>query len=157
MTKSTALPTQHTRPDTRYGWPMALLAFACLGLLAACGKSGQSIDSTGKAAIPATTASAAASKVATDPMAVEVKPEMARNFKVQALAPVELASMQELSGRIDANERLVIRIGAAVTGRVTEVLAEVGDRVRSGQTLARIASPELTTAQLAYLRANASA
>jgi cobalt-zinc-cadmium efflux system membrane fusion protein len=36
---------------------------------------------------------------------------------------------------------------------VTEVLAETGDRVKAGQTLARVASPELTTAQLAYMRA----
>ena len=37
-------------------------------------------------------------------------------------------------------------------GRVTEILAEVGDTVQRGQPLAEIASPELTTAQLNYLR-----
>jgi len=44
-----------------------------------------------------------------------------------------------------------------VTGRVTQVLAEVGDRVRTGQTLARISSPELTNMQLNYLRAYSTA
>ncbi|MFK5243258.1 efflux RND transporter periplasmic adaptor subunit, partial [Lactococcus lactis] len=61
-----------------------------------------------------------------------------------------------VSGRIEANERQVTRIGAGVTGRVTQVLAEVGDRVRPGQVFAHVASPELATAQLAYLRAHAS-
>ncbi|MFM8575987.1 MAG: efflux RND transporter periplasmic adaptor subunit [Limnohabitans sp.] len=68
-----------------------------------------------------------------------------------------LVPLQEVPGRIEANERLVTRIGASVTGRVTEVLAEVGDRVRSGQALANVASSELTQAQMAYLRAHSNA
>ena len=82
---------------------------------------------------------------------------MATNFKTAAVTQAEVASVQEVAGRIEANERKVTRIGAAVTGRVTEVLAETGDRVKAGQTLARVASPELTTAQLAYMRASATA
>ena len=125
------------------------VALALSGLLSACGKSADT-----KA--PAV-AAAAAPKAVADPMLVSIKPDMAKNFAVTALQPVDVATIQEISGRIDANERLVARIGAAVTGRVTEVLVEVGDRVRSGQTLARIASPELTNAQLAYLRASSAA
>ena len=92
-----------------------------------------------------------------DPSEVMVSPEMASNFKVAAVTQTELASVQEIAGRIEANERKVTRIGAVVTGRVTEVLAEAGDRVKSGQVLARVASPELTSAQLAYMRASATA
>ena len=98
-----------------------------------------------------------AQKQKLDVLSVDIKSSMLQSFKVSAIEPVEMTIMQEISGRIDTNERLVTRIGASVTGRVTEVLGEVGDSVRVGQTLARIASPELTTAQLAYLRANASA
>ena len=94
---------------------------------------------------------------AEDPLEVRIKPEMAPRFTVTPAAQAQIAPLQEVSGRIEANERLVTRIGASVTGRATEVLAEVGDRVRPGQTLARVASPELTTAQLAYLRAHAAA
>ena len=125
------------------------VAIALTGILSGCGND----SSEAKAPTPATTQA----KVPADPMQVTVKPDMGKNFAVTALQPVDVMSMQEISGRIDANERLVTRIGAAVTGRVTEVLAEVGDRVRSGQTLARIASPELTSAQLAYLRASSAA
>jgi len=121
----------------------AALAAALLLTLAACGDE--------KPAAPA-----AAAAPATDPLEVVVPPAMAGNFKVQKLGQAEIAAVQEVSGRIEANERQVTRIGASVTGRVTEVLAEVGDRVRPGQVLARVASPELTTAQLGYLRAHAS-
>ena len=93
---------------------------------------------------------------AADPLAVTVSAEMARNFRVAPLAAQLLDSQRDLPGRIEANEQLVTRIGASVTGRVTEVLAEVGARVQAGQVLARMSSPELTNAQLSYLRAHSA-
>lgn len=124
--------------------PLATLALAllCAFTLSACSPADK----------PATTTETAA----TDPMEVRVKPEMSTQFKVQKLAPVAVVPTQDVSGRIEANDRLVTRIGASVTGRVTDVLAEVGDRVKTGQALAYVASPELTTAQLAFLRAHAA-
>ncbi|WP_229722368.1 efflux RND transporter periplasmic adaptor subunit [Xylophilus rhododendri] len=117
----------------------------CLALaLSACGKKDEA------AAPPA------AAEVAQDPMLVSVQPAMAANFKTGKLGSAEISPVQEITGRIDASEHRVSRIGAAVTGRITEVLVEVGDTVRAGQPLARIASPELTQAQLALLRANAA-
>lgn len=127
-----------------------VLALALAGLttltLTGCGKEE-----------PAAAVAAADTKAELDPMEVVVSAEMASNFKTAAVTQAEVASVQEVAGRIEANERKVTRIGAAVTGRVTEVLAETGDRVKAGQTLARVASPELTTAQLAYMRASATA
>ena len=135
------------------GWarPASLvLALAMAGLvsltLTACGKDE-------KVATPVTEQS----KPELDPMEVVVSHEMAGSFKTAPVAQSEVASQQEVAGRIEANERKVTRIGAVVTGRVTEVLAEAGDRVKPGQVLARVASPELTTAQLAYMRAGATA
>src|SRR5450830_1469775 len=124
--------------------PLATLALAllCAFTLSACG--------------PADKAAPATPAPATDPLEVRVKPEMAAQFQVQKLAPVALVPTQDVAGRIEANDRLVTRIGASVTGRVTDVLAEVGDRVKTGQALAYVASPELTTAQLAFLRAHAA-
>ena len=127
-----------------------VLALAMAGLmsltLTACGKDD-------KAAAP----TAEQSKPALDPMEVVVPAEMAGSFKTAPVAQAEVSSQQDVAGRIEANERKVTRIGAVVTGRVTEVLAEAGDRVKPGQVLARVASPELTTAQLAYMRAGATA
>lgn len=97
-----------------------------------------------------------AKTVPADLMEVQVSAEMLPFFKTQTVKLTEVSKDIELSGSIEANERRVARIGASVTGRVTEVAAEVGEQVRPGQLLARISSPELTTAQLNYLRASAT-
>ncbi len=120
----------------------ALLGLSVL-LLSACGDK--------PASTPATESTLA------DPTIVVIKPEMASQFKVSKLEMQEITPWLEISGRIEANDRLVTRIGASVTGRVTEVLSEVGDRVQRGQALARVASSELTIAQMGYLKANTAA
>lgn len=97
-----------------------------------------------------------AAEPAVDPDLVLVNAEMARNFKVAPLALQMVSTERDLPARIEANEQMVTRIGASVTGRVTEVFAEVGARVRAGQELARVTSPELTNAQLAWLRAHSA-
>ena len=87
---------------------------------------------------------------------VAVKPEMQGYFTAGKVEAAELSRIVDISGTIQPDERLVTRIGASVLGRVTNVLAEVGDRVSTGQPLASLASPELTQAQVAFLRAHAS-
>lgn len=121
--------------------PALLAALLAATVLAGCGKG----QDKGGAAEPAA-----------DPDLVVVSAEMARNFQVAPLALQMISTERDLPGRIDANEQLVTRIGASVTGRVTEVFAEVGARVRAGQELARVSSPELTNAQLAWLRAHSA-
>ncbi len=88
-----------------------------------------------------------------DPMEVVLDPAMTKQFQVENAAIADIAITQLVAGRIEANEQRTTRIGASVTGRVVHVLAEVGDRVKAGQALAMLASPELTQAQLAFLRA----
>jgi cobalt-zinc-cadmium efflux system membrane fusion protein len=126
--------------------------------LSGCGdRSPQNASGTkSTSAAPATGAAApgaVGARRASDPMEVGVQPEMSAYFKVGKVTQVDIAQTVEAAGRIEADARRVARIGAAVSGRVTEILAEVGDTVRRGQPLAEIASPELTTAQLNYLRA----
>ena len=60
------------------------------------------------------------------------------------------------SGRIDFNELNLSRIGANVTGRVSEILAVPGQIVKQGDILAKITSTELTQSQLAYLKAKSA-
>ena len=92
----------------------------------------------------------------TDPMVVEITPQMASNFSVAPAEMIAISVPQRIAGRIDVNDHFTTRIGSAITGRVTEVIATVGTRVSRGQALARLASPELTNAQLAFLRALSS-
>lgn len=142
------LPTlnQHLTVGKTLSWCFA--AFLPI-LVTACSPS----SNTNTAALPN---SASSMKTATDPLVVTVNTAMTHNFKVAPVQQHEISLSQEISGRIDTNERLLTRIGAAVTGRVTQVLVEVGDSVVNGQTLARMSSPELTSAQLAYLRASSN-
>ncbi len=124
---------------------LPLLAGALL--IAGCGKGDK------PAADAAAPAKVRAESKTADPMLVELTPEMAKHFRVEPATMSELSVEQKVAGRIEANERLTMRIGSAVTGRVMQVLAEVGDRVKAGQPLATLSSPELTNAQLSFLRA----
>ena len=134
------LTLQRRIPD-RAAWTLA--ALCALTVLTACS--------------PRPEQASAPVKTQTDPMLVTVSPAMASRFQMAAVQEQDLESIREVAGRIEANERLVTRIGASVIGRVTEVLVDVGDRVRSGQPLAKLASPELSQAQMAYLRAYSAA
>lgn len=68
------------------------------------------------------------------------------------------AFVEELraSGRIDFNELFLSRIGANVTGRVSDILAIPGQIVKQGDILAKITSTELTQSQLSYLKAKSA-
>lgn len=138
-------------------WRVAAPLLVAL-VLSGCGDRGpqNASDAKSSASVPPSGASAPAAAGARrvpDPMEVSVRPEMSAYFKVGKVTQADIAQTVEAAGRIEADARRVARIGAAVSGRVTEILAEVGDTVRRGQPLAEIASPELTTAQLNYLRA----
>ncbi len=85
---------------------------------------------------------------------ITLPPEMAQRVKVGELKLVELTDKLQVPSQIKANEQNLTRVGANVTGRIVEVNAKLGDDVDAGTVLARISSPELTTAQLAYLRAH---
>jgi cobalt-zinc-cadmium efflux system membrane fusion protein len=58
-----------------------------------------------------------------------------------------------VAGQIDFDEQALTRIGASVTGRVTQIQATLGQIVNKGDTLALINSSELSGSQLAYLKA----
>lgn len=60
------------------------------------------------------------------------------------------------SGRVDFNEQFLSRIGANVTGRVSEILAIPGQKVKQGDILAKITSTELTQSQLSFLKAKSA-
>lgn len=138
---SLSLACVQARTATMTAMTAVALAACMLLTLTGCGESGKDAPAAASAA-----SAASGSAAATDAMDVSVKPDMAANFKVAKVAREQVALVQEVSGRIEANERQVTRIGAGVTGRVTQVLAEVGDRVRPGQVLAHVASPELASA-----------
>lgn len=91
-----------------------------------------------------------------DPNVVIVNDDL-RNMVTNGRALTD-SFVEELraSGRVDFNEQFLSRIGANVTGRVSEILAIPGQTVKQGDVLAKITSTELTQSQLSYLKAKSA-
>lgn len=91
--------------------------------------------------------------VVEDPSIVAVTPELLKRLTIAAAGEGESAETIRVPARIEVDEQRVTRIGAAVTGRVTEIHARLGQRVHRGDVLATLHSAELSSSQLAYLKA----
>jgi cobalt-zinc-cadmium efflux system membrane fusion protein len=98
---------------------------------------------------PAATATAPPS----DPDTIVVAPELAAQLRLAAVGKVEVRETLRVASQVKVDEERVTRIGAPVTGRVTEIRAQLGSRVRAGEVLATINSTELGQAQLGFLKA----
>jgi cobalt-zinc-cadmium efflux system membrane fusion protein len=88
-----------------------------------------------------------------DPNIVYVNDDLRSMIKDGKLELGQFTEEVRVSGRIDFNESFLARIGANVTGRVSEILGFPGQMVKQGDLLAKITSTELTQSQLAYLQA----
>ncbi|MGB8053223.1 MAG: efflux RND transporter periplasmic adaptor subunit [Azonexus sp.] len=108
-------------------------------LLAGCGKE------TAKTSAPN----------AGDPALVAPGPDLLAQLKLATVTTQSVAETLRVAGRIDFDEQRLARIGATVTGRVTQIDALLGQAVSKGEVLARLNSSELSTQQLAYLKARA--
>ncbi len=95
----------------------------------------------------------AAAAVPTDPTLVTVQPDFIQRLKITPAGEGETIETLRVPARIEVDEQRVARIGAAVTGRVTQIHATLGQRVERGEALATLHSTELSAAQLAYLKA----
>ena len=118
----------------------AALALLPLLLLGACQK-------------PEPAATAPGGKESRDPNVVKMNPEMMGGIKVAPVGKAEISDTFRITSQITLDQDLVARIGAPVTGRISEIRGTVGQRVERGQLLATLNSTELATAQLAYLKA----
>jgi cobalt-zinc-cadmium efflux system membrane fusion protein len=88
-----------------------------------------------------------------DPSLVTVQADFLQRLKVAPAGEGETTETLRVPARIEVDEQRVARIGAAVTGRVTQIHASLGQPVRRGEQLATLHSTELSAAQLAYLKA----
>lgn len=91
--------------------------------------------------------------VPADPLVVRPAAELAAQLTVAPVVAAPIAETLRVAGRIDFDEQRLARIGASVTGRVTQIDALLGQVVAKGDVLARLNSAELSNAQLAYLKA----
>ena len=88
-----------------------------------------------------------------DPTLVSASPDLLQRLTVVPVEEREVSEMLRVPARIEVDEQRVTRIGAAVTGRVTQIFATLGQRVHRGEVLATLHSTELSASQLVYLKA----
>lgn len=83
---------------------------------------------------------------------VKANPVLMKQIKVIAIGEGQVHDSLRLPARVDLDQQRVARIGATVTGRITEIQAVLGQEVRKGEQLAILNSTELGMAQSAYLK-----
>jgi cobalt-zinc-cadmium efflux system membrane fusion protein len=117
----------------------------------ACGRRADEV------AAPAESAAVEAAPHEEDENVVEVDPGMLRDLRITT-RPVESRPGGErvvLLGELAVDQRAYAEVGTPVAARITSLLVNTGDSVRSGQALAELTSPELGRERAAYLSAMA--
>ena len=94
-----------------------------------------------------------AAQTAQDPNLVMANEALLAQIKISVVSQGDVSDILRVAGQIDFDEQALTRIGASVTGRVTQINAQLGNEVKKGDTLALINSSELSNSQLAYLKA----
>lgn len=85
---------------------------------------------------------------------ITARPEILDRLQIGQPFLVDLADKIQVPSRVQVDEERTAQIGSYITGRIIEMFVILGDYVKAGDRLARITSPDLTQAQLAYLRAS---
>ncbi len=93
--------------------------------------------------------------MSSDPGIIQPSNELLAQLKEGVVAKLPVSETLRVAGQIDFDEQRLARIGATVTGRVTQIDAHLGQEVSKGDVLARLNSSELSSQQLAYLKAKA--
>lgn len=131
--------------STRTTW--TALGLCCLSL-ASCSRAPEPV------AEPAPVADAGSAKTI-----VELSPDALSSAGI-ALAEAQFRALRteiETTGAVDFDQRRFAHVTPRVAGRVEATLIEPGDKVRAGQTLARLDSVELGGAIGDYLQSRARA
>jgi cobalt-zinc-cadmium efflux system membrane fusion protein len=126
---------------TRY--PMlhaALVATVATSLLVGCGRG------TDRMADPAAR-----------PATLTLPPEQRSRILVGAVIPATFNRTVEVTGTVAFDSEHATQVIAPISGPVSRLLVEVGERVRSGTAMATITSPDFAAAVSAYRKANAAA
>lgn len=126
--------TAHRRPHLLL---QSLLPFLLIAALGACNKKDAPSEEAAKP----------------DPTLVKAEGPLLTQVKIAPAATALVSDTLRVAGRIDFDEQRLARIGSSVNGRVTDLYAPLGKEVNKGEALARLHSNELSTAQLAYLKA----
>lgn len=116
----------------------AVIGVTLMLALAACGKSEPAIE---------------AAQQPVDPNQVELSAQLQSQIKTFQVAESDIREVLRIPGSIHVDEQRVARMGAPVTGRITDIDVVLGQDVKQGQLLATLSSTELAQNQLTYIKA----
>ncbi|MGY1490493.1 efflux RND transporter periplasmic adaptor subunit [Methylobacillus pratensis] len=89
-----------------------------------------------------------------DPNIVELSELLQSQVKLAPAGKAEIREVLRVPGSIQVDDQRVARIGASVTGRITDINAILGQDVKQGEVLATLNSTELAQNQLLYIKAS---
>ena len=137
--------------------PHLVLVFAVTAL-GAC-KSGHESQQHEEPAVEGKAGAAGEHRKEPDGEMIRLTPDQikAANLRVATVDVRKETAVLEANGQIAPAQGREARVGIRVPGRVIKLLAAVGDRVKKGETLAVVESPELGRAKSDYLSAAAAA
>ncbi len=92
-------------------------------------------------------------KKAEDPNLVEINSVLQEKVQLVKVGQAEIREVLYIPGSVQVDEQRIARIGAPVTGRISEIEAVLGQHVTQGQALATLNSTELAQNQLVYIKA----
>lgn len=92
---------------------------------------------------------------AAPPESITLSPESLQlaEVTIETLRPRDLTRTLRLFGQVEPMPNNLVNLNSRVTGRVLEIRAQVGDRVKRGQVLAVLDSEEIHRAEVAYAQA----
>lgn len=127
---------------------------AACAFVVACGSGS---DTTTPPPAAPSAAPAAQARADADASTLRIEEGMLRDLRI-TLEEVESRPGGEqitLLGELEVDQRAYAEVGVPVQARVTRLSVNAGQRVRRGQTLAELTSPELGQARAEYLSAEA--
>lgn len=80
----------------------------------------------------------------------------AANLEIEEVSLRSLKNILQVPGKVQFNENKLAHVGSRVPGKIDEVIANLGEKVKEGDRFAVIDSTELGTAQSEYLKAKAN-
>ena len=119
--------------------------------LAGCNKAEQLQSAATEAAKPESKEPAKDSNVLT----LSAESVKLARLEFAAVVEQEIVAPIEATGRVAINEDATARVGSLFSGRILEISAKVGDRVRQGQPLAKMHTHEVHEAEAEWFKAQA--
>ena len=88
----------------------------------------------------------AVKKTASDEVVFAANSPQLANLKIEPVIEITASTTSPLNGKITFDENYTSRISSPILGRALSIKAQIGDKVKAGQVLMTIDSPELGSA-----------